>query len=103
MALTANQVQGSFGKFVPALDEAGGTLTSNQVQSVFGKFVSVLDEAQVVAAADINIDKWLGSRPDVIFDKERNQYFYPSFTIDPSQLTLPETSFPDKWHVEIHY
>ena len=42
---TQNQVQGVFGKFVPALDEAGGSFSDDNVQGVFGKFEPVLDEA----------------------------------------------------------
>ena len=82
-----------------SFDSDGFTLDWTTADAVARQFVYLaMGDA---AAADINIDKWLGSRPDVIFDKERNQYFYPSFTIDPSQLTLPETSFPDKWHPKI--
>ena len=47
MALTANHVQGVFGEFKPAIDEAGGVLTANQVQGVFGEFKPALDDAQV--------------------------------------------------------
>ena len=77
-------------------------------------------------------DKWLGSRPDVLFRQAPYRPFahfemppeeiaatvddlpwkfkdpdpplpvarlkeYPSFTIDPRQLTLPERATPDRW------
>lgn len=45
MAFTADNVQGVFGEFKPALDEGGGAFSADVVQGVFGQFISVLDEA----------------------------------------------------------
>ena len=45
----------------------------------------------------IRIDKWIGSRPDYIWDKEHREFSYPSFFIDPTQLTQGERVDLDKW------
>jgi len=39
-------------------------------------------------AETVSVDRWQGSKPDIIWDLERTQYTYPSFFHDPIPITI---------------
>lgn len=64
---------------------------------VFRKKVLYQSLAFVKPVETVTLDKWLGSRPDIIFDLKRQQYLYPPLTIDSKLLTQPERVSYDKF------
>ena len=59
---TVNQINGVFGKFRPALDDAisGGDFSADNINGVFGSFISCLDEAAGAAAPSTVLKDLLG-------------------------------------------
>lgn len=60
---------------------------------------SFLDPKPIAGAVEtVTADKWLGSKPDKLNVRARNQYLYPSFFVDSTQLTQGERITIDKWY-----